>query len=95
MSAASIDSAGIRQYFAWKSREREEVVDRAEVVARLFHERYEFRAPEFAYATREGSAVPWEVVPTQNKLLMVQVALDLVNRGVIGMEDGHGAVRAD
>ena len=45
-----------------------------EWVASLFHSYYEELAPEFGYATREESAVPWKDVPIGNKQLMVAVA---------------------
>jgi len=47
--------------------------ERAEALAREFHERYERLAPEFDYKTREASAVPWEDVPEANRRLMVAV----------------------
>ena len=45
--------------------------ERAETVARQFHETYERLAPQFGYKTSEASAVPWEDVPEQNKELMI------------------------
>lgn len=45
-----------------------------EAVASLFHETYERLAPDFHYETRRESAVPWDDLPDQNRLLMVAVA---------------------
>ncbi len=47
---------------------------KAEQLAKLFHETYEFLAPGFGYKTREASAKPWEDVPENNKKLMIAVA---------------------
>lgn len=55
----------------------------AEEIARAFHESYERLAPEFNYKTRERSAIPWDDVPENNKDLMIAVALDLLESGVI------------
>lgn len=52
-------------------------------IAQAFHESYERQAPEFGYKTREASAVPWEDVPEDNKTLMIAVAQDLLDTGVI------------
>jgi hypothetical protein len=49
-------------------------------LARMFHESYERRAPDFGYETRTDSAVPWEDVPEPNKGLMVAVAGDILDR---------------
>jgi hypothetical protein len=56
----------------------------AERIARAFHEAYERLAPDHGYATRPESAVLWELVPEQNKRLMIAVAAELLHRGVIG-----------
>lgn len=56
---------------------------RAEEIARAFHESYERQAPEHGYQTRKRSAVPWEDVPADNRGLMVAVAQDLLDQGVI------------
>lgn len=45
-----------------------------ETVAQTFHEAYERLAPDFGYATRKASAVPWADVPEPNRSLMVAVA---------------------
>lgn len=45
----------------------------AEVLAKMFHARYEELAPMFGYATRKESAVPWEQVPENNRRLMTAV----------------------
>lgn len=55
----------------------------AESIARAFHEAYERLAPEHDYKTREASAVPWEDVPAANRSLMIAVAADLLEQGVI------------
>lgn len=55
----------------------------AETVAREFHETYERLAPDHGYRTREASAKPWADVPEQNKSLMVAVAADLIERGIV------------
>ena len=51
----------------------------ADELARLFHERYEHRAPDFGYKTREASAKPWAEVPEQNRALMTAVAGDILD----------------
>jgi len=56
---------------------------RAAQIAREFHETYERLAPDFGYRTREESAVPWDEVPSANKVLMKAVAKELLNRGVV------------
>ena len=45
----------------------------AEDVAMQFHDAYETLAPSFGYETRKDTRVPWENVPTNNKLLMIAV----------------------
>jgi hypothetical protein len=55
----------------------------AEHIAAQFHAAYERLAPGHGYKTREASAVPWEEVPEANKNLMIAVAQDLLDRGVI------------
>lgn len=55
----------------------------AEHVASAFHEAYERLAPLCNYETRQESAVPWDEVPLENRTLMISVAADLLNRGVI------------
>lgn len=52
-------------------------------LARLFHETYEELAPDFGYETRPDSAVRWESVPENNRLLMIATAavvLDVMER---------------
>lgn len=56
---------------------------KANNVARAFHATYERLAPEHGYETRKASAVAWEDVPEDNKRLMVAVAKELLERGVI------------
>lgn len=50
----------------------------AEMIAARFHEAYERLAPDFGYATREASAVPWAEVPKANRLLMTAVVSELL-----------------
>ena len=52
-------------------------------VAQAFHERYEWWAPHFGYKTRDASAVPWEDVPEQNKMVMLATIQSLLDVGVI------------
>ena len=49
----------------------------SEKLAKLFHETYERLAPEFNYKTRKASAVPWEMVPENNKKLMIAVCSEV------------------
>lgn len=55
----------------------------AEQIAEAFHESYERFAPLVGYDTREESRTDWENVPIENRTLMVAVAADLLDRGVI------------
>jgi hypothetical protein len=50
----------------------------AEELAKRFHEAYERLAPGFGYATRKASAVPWESVPENNRLLMIAVCAEIL-----------------
>lgn len=61
----------------------------AERIAAAFHESYERLAPSKGYETRKESAVPWEQVPEANRTLMVAVAQDLLDRGVIRPTGGN------
>jgi hypothetical protein len=63
------------------SRKREPHNERAEKLARAFHEAYERLAPSFGYETRKESAVPWEDVPADNKALMVAVCSEVLAGG--------------
>lgn len=54
-----------------------------DVIAAAFHANYERLAPDYGYATREASAVPWRDVPEPNKRLMRATVRELVNAGVI------------
>ncbi len=47
-----------------------------ERLAHLFHETYERLAPEYGYATRSETAIPWLDIPEDNpnKRLMIAVA---------------------
>lgn len=53
---------------------------RAEALAQRFHETYERLAPSFGYRTREASAKPWAEVPEDNRLLMIAVCQELLDR---------------
>ena len=55
----------------------------AENIAEQFHETYERLSSSFGYKTRDASAVPWKDVPLTNKLLMISVVEELLQRGVI------------
>lgn len=48
-----------------------------EKLARFFHETYERLAPIYGYETRRASAVPWEDVPENNRLLMTAVCAEV------------------
>jgi hypothetical protein len=63
-------------------------VTEAERIAKFFHQAYERRAPDHGYETRQESAVEWEDVPEANRGLMVAVAGELLERGVIVAGDG-------
>lgn len=54
-----------------------------EEIARAFHDTYERLAPAFSYETREESAVDWEDVPEDNRLLMIATVTQLLEDGVI------------
>ncbi len=49
----------------------------ARALARAFHEAYERLAPSYGYKTREASAVPWDLVPANNRALMTAVAAEV------------------
>jgi len=53
----------------------------AEDLARLFHETYERLAPQFGYATKKETAVPWDSIPADNanKKLMVAVCEEILH----------------
>jgi len=56
------------------SEQTEKALADPERVARLFHESYERLAPQFAYRTRQASAVPFDDVPENNRNLMIAAA---------------------
>lgn len=58
-------------------------METAERIAKAFHEAYERLAPEAGYKTREESAVPWEEVPSENRILMIATVDYLLARGII------------
>lgn len=47
-------------------------------LAKYFHDEYERMAPHFGYKTREASAVPWEMVPEDNRHLMEAVCASVL-----------------
>lgn len=55
----------------------------AEGIAVAFHATYEELAPGFDYATRKGSARPWNDVPEQNRQLMTATVRALLTTGAI------------
>ena len=56
---------------------------KAQEIAEAFHETYERLAPTYGYVTRLDSAKPWSEVPLNNRLLMVAVVRELLDRQVI------------
>jgi hypothetical protein len=50
----------------------------AETLAQRFHEAYERLAPQYGYETREGSSVPWEHVPIENRALMIATCAEVL-----------------
>lgn len=68
-----------------------EILESEEALARQFHEIYERLAPQFNYATRRESAVPWLEVPEDNRQLMVAVCAELLRgRAAVGPHDEAG-----
>jgi hypothetical protein len=63
--------------------------NRADRIARRFHEAYERLAPAHGYETRKASAVPWDDVPEQNKALMRAVIAELLATGTIRVTDNQ------
>lgn len=59
-------------------------MNEADRIAEAFHEAYERLAPKHGYRTRTESAVPWQDVPENNKMLMRAVVRELLARRVIG-----------
>lgn len=49
------------------------------MMAKRFHEHYEYLAPLYGYETRKESAVPWERVPESNRILMIAVAAKVMD----------------
>lgn len=58
-------------------------LDRIVQIAHNFHKEYERLAPDYGYKTREESAVPWEEVPENNRLLMIATVRSLIDKGII------------
>ena len=52
-------------------------------IAQAFHETYERLAPEYGWVTQKESAMSWEDIPVENKLLMINVVAKLFNDGII------------
>lgn len=50
-----------------------------EGIAKLFHDRYEYLAPNYGWKTQEQSAVPWDELPENQKDLMVHVVANLID----------------
>jgi len=59
----------------------------AESLARRFHEVYERLAPNFGYETRSESAKPWNLIPPNNRALMVAVADVLLDEMEVERDD--------
>lgn len=57
--------------------------EQAEFVAEQFHMAYETLAPEHGWETQRASRKPWVDVPLANRSLMIAVADDLLQRGII------------
>lgn len=57
--------------------------DQIEAIAMSFHAAYEKQAPAFGYETRPESALPWSLVPEENRALMVSVVATLLAHDVI------------
>ena len=55
--------------------------EHARKLAKKFHEIYERLAPEFGYATRKETAIPWDDIPegNSNKQLMIAVCDEIIN----------------
>lgn len=74
-------------YGGGESREEGDVtpeeLDRSHVIARGFHAAYERLAPSYGFTTRHPIAMLWENTPDQNKLLMVAVVAELLDKGII------------
>jgi len=64
-----------------------------ERLAQRFHEVYEILAPQFGYATRPETSMPWKYVPEPNKLLIVAVAGEILQelRGEAGPSSAQHA----
>lgn len=56
---------------------------RATELARAFHDSYTRFAPALAWTEQEGTSVEWDELPENNRRLMLVVALDLLNRGLV------------
>jgi hypothetical protein len=63
-------------------------MDNAEKIARAFHEAYERLALKHDYETRMSSRRPWPDVPENNRMLMIDVAKELLDRDIIRAGDG-------
>lgn len=50
----------------------------AEIIAREFHEQYEWTAPMYGWKTQQASAVGWDELPENQRRLMVHVVGNLL-----------------
>jgi hypothetical protein len=57
--------------------------DVADRIAKWFHFYYEGFAPDFGYATRLESRVPWQFVAEANRKLMTTVVATLIEAQII------------
>lgn len=51
----------------------------AEQLAKLLHETYERLAPSFGYRTRRLTAMPWEQIPENQRLLAIATATEVLS----------------
>lgn len=63
-------------------------MNRAERIARAFHEVYEAEAEVWGWSTQDSSRVPWDDLPAANKTTMVSTVGLLLVRGVIAEGPG-------
>lgn len=54
------------------------ITSTAQTMAMNFHSIYEKLAPDFSYETRKESATQWELVPKNNKELMIATCAELL-----------------
>lgn len=63
------------------------MMNKAEQLAKRFHDYYEEMASQFGYETRKDSSVEWEKVPENNKRLMIAVCQRILDEEIIQKED--------